>query len=440
MLDGPMPARAGWHRLAVSGLEDDEPVEIRLDFGLGLVGHHALKAVARDGCVQLFVRLFKPLLALQLRRSGRSHVARLSFTRLSDFDVFQRRLREQLHLLLKGPVSGSPHGRPRRLWGWKGLQAFPTFLPATGRSSYELWRLVNLSPSRRCAAPHAHHGARTPASWTGTATVIIPTRDRADLLRRCVESILTRTNGKLPEIIIHDNGSNEPTTLALLEEYASRDGFVIRRDQLPFNFSRINNEAAEIARGDVLIFLNNDTEVLSTDWIAQLASVAVDPSVGCVGALLLERDGRIQHAGLVTGPGGIAAHVYAGLRLDQVGPMLPIVQRDVSAVTGACMAIERSKFHAAGGFDAKGLPIAFNDVDLCLRLERQGLRSVFVPEAELMHIGSASRANDDFTTGSERFRSEFLLMRERWGERLDSDPYFPDCLRLVPYGLQLRLA
>jgi len=451
-----LPLRAGWYRVKISGLEFAEVVELRLDFGLGFVGHHSVRARAVGETAELFVRLFKDVGALQLLRAPdvpSGQPPEMSFERLSASFRWRRRALEQLCMsakLLRPQRGGSRHDRPRRLWGWTGLQAFPAALPATGESSFDLWKRVAGNqqagePSAWLAARRSdENGLRAPTgasqAWSGRVTIIIPTRNRADLLQRCVDSILARTRSRPAEIIIYDNGSDEPATLQLLQDYAGRDGIRALRNDLPFNFSRINNEAAAAARGDILIFLNNDTEVLSEDWLDQLAGVAADPAVGCAGPLLLTRKGTIQHAGLITGPGGIAAHVHAGFRVDEADPVAPIARRVVSAVTGACLAIEKSKFLRAGGFDSEGLPVAFNDVDLCLRLERDRLRNVFVPEAKLIHVGSATREVDDFITGPERFRAEYRLMRERWGSRLDADPYFPPHMRLTRFGPQLRLA
>lgn len=402
------------------------------------------------GSAELFVRLFKPVTAVQLLRNPRGSdsesAPEICFQRLPIWLPWKYRVVEQFHIFrrtVNAKQAASPHDRPRRLWGWSGLQAFPVMLPATGQSSYDLWRSVvrrDEVDETRLRLPEPQPFCTRQESWSGRTTVIIPTRNGAELLQRCVESILTRTRRQPPEIIICDNCSNEEATLKLLDSYERRGGIRVLRDELPFNFSRINNDAAATATREILIFLNNDTEVLSEDWIDRLGEIAHEPSVGCVGPLLLSPSGKIQHAGLVTGPGGIAAHLYAGLRLDEADPLVPIVQRDVSAVTGACLAIQRTNFLAIGGFDAEHLPVSFNDVDLCLRLERKGLRNVFLPDVRLMHVESATRENDDFITGSQRFRAEFRVMRERWGPRLDSDPYFPRDMRVVRSGVQLRLA
>jgi GT2 family glycosyltransferase len=457
-LGSQFPLRPGWYRLKISGIEHHEIVEVRLDFGLGFVGHHSVRASAEGEAAELFVRLFKEVSAVELLRTADEPIGRslpeISFERLPASFVWRRRALEQLFIagrLMRAKRGASRHERPRRLWGWSGLQAFPITLPATGESSFELWKRVtrhdrieepNVPGFGASARSDKSRSDDLPrhGSWSICTTVIITTRNRADLLQRCVDSIFARTCEQPLEIIIHDNGSDEAAACRLLEHYAMRENIRVTRDELPFNFSRINNEAAALAKGKILIFLNNDTEVVSEDWIDRLAEVAADPAVGCAGPLLLTREGVIQHAGLVTGPGGVAAHVHAGLRREEVDPVAPIVRRCVSAVTGACLAIEKAKFERAGGFDSEGLPVAFNDVDLCLRLEREGLRNMFVPEATLVHVGSATREGDDFTTGSDRFRAEFRLMRERWGSRLDADPYFPPYMRLTRAGPQLRLA
>jgi GT2 family glycosyltransferase len=186
--------------------------------------------------------------------------------------------------------------------------------------------------------------------------------------------------------------------------------------------------------------MNNDTEVLSADWLDVLGAASMEEGAGAVGPLLVDARGRVQHAGIVTGPGGIAEHVHAGLRPDECDPAVPLVRRDVSAVTGACLVVEKRKFVETGGFDDRGLAVAFNDVDLCLRLEGRGYRNIFVPEITLLHHGSATREADDFTTGSDRFREEFKLMRSRWGARLDADPYLPHHMQLLSSVPRLRLA
>jgi GT2 family glycosyltransferase len=274
--------------------------------------------------------------------------------------------------------------------------------------------------------------SRSAGMVAGQTSVIIATRDRLDLLGPAVESLLSVTHPAPGEVIIVDNGSSDQATLRWLMEAAARDPrIIVLRDEGAFNFSRLNNIAAVRAKGRLLVFLNNDTEVVSPDWLETCGALALHREIGCTGPLLTYADGRIQHAGLVTGAGGIAAHLWCGEKMDasdrREGPLLT---RTVSGLTAACMLVEKDKFISAGGFDEVNLPVAFNDLDLCLRLEASGLRNVFVPHVRIIHHESASRQTDLHYSGDRRFDAEFGWMRRRWGHRLDRDMYFPKILRL----------
>lgn len=229
------------------------------------------------------------------------------------------------------------------------------------------------------------------------ASVIIPTRDRIDLLSACVQSILQNTAYERYEIVIVDNQSVEPRTHAWLEQEVRRDARMrVVRAAIPFNWSRLNNLGASEARGEVLIFLNNDTEALTPDWMQRLVENAVRPQIGVCGPLLLYPDGTIQHAGVVLGLGGWAGHLYRGAAAvhDQRFFVSPVLRRNVLAVTGACMAMATETFRRLGGFD-ESFVVCGSDVEICLRAHREGLRNVYVPEARLIHHESKSRKTDD---------------------------------------------
>lgn len=253
------------------------------------------------------------------------------------------------------------------------------------------------------------------------ASIVIPTRDRVDLLEVCMSTLRGRTTAVDYEVIIVDNGSKEPTTHAWFREVQQSDPRVrVLPADVPFNWSALNNMAASQAKGDVLVFLNNDTEVTQSDWLERLVEVAQRPDVGVCGPLLLYPDGTIQHAGVVVGMGGWADHVYKGLAPvhDQHLFTSPMLRRNVLAVTGACMVIEAKKFQAIGGFDESFI-VCGSDVELCLRAHAAGLRNVYVPEARLIHHESKTRdpraiPDEDFTRSAEAYHPF----------RTEGDPYY----------------
>lgn len=260
-------------------------------------------------------------------------------------------------------------------------------------------------------------------------TIIIPTRDRVDLLSRCVSSVIQRSTYPDYDIVIVDNGSTEPETCAYFDQLRSDVRVSILRIDEPFNFSRLNNLAAAAARGQVLCFLNNDTEVISADWLEEMVSLACQDEVGAVGAMLYYPNNRIQHAGVVLGLGGVASHAYKGLGRTTGGDHArAALTQAMSAVTAACLVVRKTVFAEAGGFD-ETLAIAYNDVDLCLRFGARGLRNVWTPFAELYHYESVSRG-DDVSLNRPGFQDESQLMYERWGDLLKADPFFNPNLSL----------
>lgn len=237
-------------------------------------------------------------------------------------------------------------------------------------------------------------------------SIIIPTRDRIDLLAPCIESIYRTSHGAF-EVIVIDNGSEVPETKRWLASAASRwQTFRVAAAPEPFNWSRLNNLGMREASGDVFLFLNNDTEAMHDDWVDRLADVALRPDVGAVGALLLYPEGTIQHAGVVTGFGGCADHIYVGTNPDAGEHMFipPTVPRNVSAVTGACLAVARSAVEAIGPFD-EGYAVVGSDVEFCIRAMRAGLLNVYLSHVRLVHHESQSRRRKDPEGDVERLRA-----------------------------------
>lgn len=256
-------------------------------------------------------------------------------------------------------------------------------------------------------------------------SLIIPTRNRVDLLRNCINSIRSKTVYSNYEIIVVDNGSTEPETLAYLDKLkAERQARVLRWDQ-PFNYSAINNFAVWQAKGALIGLINNDIEVISPGWLNEMVSWAIQDDIGCVGAKLYYANDTIQHAGVILGIGGVAGHSHKYFDRHSQGyfSRLKIVQ-NMSAVTAACMVMRKSVFHEVGGLDAEKLAIAFNDVDLCLKVREAGYKNVWTPFAELYHLESVSRGAEDDPVKIARFASETLVMQKRWRSRLGADPYY----------------
>jgi GT2 family glycosyltransferase len=260
-------------------------------------------------------------------------------------------------------------------------------------------------------------------------SVIVPTRDRADLVAQCADGVLSKTAYAPLELLIVDNGSEEPATRALFERLAQDPRVRILPAPGPFNFSGLNNLAAAEAKGEVLVLLNNDISMLGADWLDEIVAQALRPNVGAVGAKLYYPDRTLQHAGVVLGVGDVpqkvAGHLYAGAASDGPGYQGHLaLPRNASAVTAACLAIRKAVYDSVGGMDAEHLAVAFNDVDLCLKVRAAGYDIVWTPHAELIHHESASRGSDLAPEKVARFEREVQVMRDRWGPVLDADPFY----------------
>jgi glycosyltransferase involved in cell wall biosynthesis len=268
-------------------------------------------------------------------------------------------------------------------------------------------------------------------------SIIIPTRDRAGLLKRCVESIQARTDYSPYEIIIVDNGSVEPETLAFFRAIEQQDVRVVAESGA-FNYSRLNNTAAAQARGDVLLFLNNDTEIDDAGWLTEMMSHAARSEVGAVGARLWYPDGTLQHGGVVLGLGGVAGHAFPHIPRGHPGYFnRAMLQQNCSAVTGACMAVRKTVFEELEGFDEVNLGVTFNDIDFCLRLTQRGYRVVWTPYANLIHHESASRGHQRTTEEQAEFLRAADYMQRTWGANLMHDPFYNPNLSLNPPGFEI---
>lgn len=262
-------------------------------------------------------------------------------------------------------------------------------------------------------------------------SLIIPTRNGLALLHQCVSSIVGRTTYAHYEILVVDNGSNDPETLAYLAELEKQPGFMVIRDDRLFNFSALNNLAARSARGEILGLINNDIEVITPDWLEELVSLALQPGVGAVGAKLLYPDESIQHGGVLLGVAGLAGHANKFLPATGPGYMnRAMLTQSFSAVTAACLVVRKALYEQVGGLNEVDLKIAYNDVDFCLRLREAGYRNVWTPYAELFHHESATRGSDFSPAKRQRFDQEQEYMRSRWAKLIADDPAYNPNLTL----------
>lgn len=257
-------------------------------------------------------------------------------------------------------------------------------------------------------------------------SIVVPTRDGLDYLRPCVESVLNTSSYPNFELIVVDNQSADPETLIYLDALTQRPNVRVLRYDRPFNYSAINNFAVRAASGNIICLLNNDTEVITPDWLEEMLGRLLQPQVGVVGAKLLYADGRVQHGGDTVGPGGCANHLHSFIDRDAPGYCdRAILAQDLSAVTAACLLTWRELFTELGGLDARNLPVAFNDVDYCLRVGEAGYRVIWTPFAELYHHESVSRGKDKkMPQQIQRSRREAAYMRKRWGHEMKHDPFY----------------
>jgi O-antigen biosynthesis protein len=263
-----------------------------------------------------------------------------------------------------------------------------------------------------------------------TVSLIIPTRNKHDILRACIDSILQKTTYSNYEIVVVDNGTDEPESLQYLNELRDQSVRVLSFDA-PFNYPAINNYAVEQVSGEIVGLINNDIEVITPGWLEEMVSHAVRPEIGAVGAKLYYSNDTLQHGGVIVGLGGVAGHSHKHFPREAPGYGRRLfLTQNVSAVTAACLLVRRQAYIDVGGMDADNLAVAFNDVDFCLKLVERGLRNVWTPYAELYHHESVSRGLEDSPEKMARFQAEMAYMMRRWGDRLRHDPFYSPMLSL----------
>lgn len=257
-------------------------------------------------------------------------------------------------------------------------------------------------------------------------SIIIPTKNLGKVLDQCLKSIFTHSTYPNYEVIIIDNGTDEPESLEILSQWQAKEPrrcFVHRLD-IPFNYSKLNNFGVEQAKGDYLLFLNNDVEVITEDWIEGMVEQAQRNSIGAVGAMLLYPDHKIQHGGVILGIRGVASHSHKNFVYGEPGYTNQLIStNNYSAVTAACLMCRREVFTQVNGFD-ETLPVTFNDVDFCLKIRHQDYHNVWLPHVVLYHHESQSRGADKTSEEKTRFRQEVAQMETRWGILIAQDPCY----------------
>jgi O-antigen biosynthesis protein len=256
-------------------------------------------------------------------------------------------------------------------------------------------------------------------------SVIIPTKNRLDLLGICLDGLANRTNYDRLEVIIVDNGADKAQLDQLFEAARHRLSIGVIERHEPFNFPRLINAGVRRSSGDVVLLLNDDIDPLEPDWLNRIVSSAMLPDVGCVGARLLYPDGAVQHAGMMLGLAGYVGHLWKGLSQAEAAIIPQVVMPSGRmAVTGACLAVRRELFDRVGGLDEVAFPVAYNDVDFCLRVRSEGYRTIYRGDAVLIHRESQSRGDDDATMHRRiRFAREASAFAQRWGSLLHQDPF-----------------
>ncbi|MFS1523010.1 glycosyltransferase family 2 protein [Microbulbifer sp. 2304DJ12-6] len=263
-------------------------------------------------------------------------------------------------------------------------------------------------------------------------SLLVPTRDHCDILQPCVDKILSLTEYPNFELLILDNQSSCQKTLNYLEKISADPRVRVCSWDYPFNYSAINNFGVRQAKGEIIGLINNDIEPINDDWLTEMVSQVCRPEIGCVGAKLYYPNDTIQHGGVILGIGGVAGHSHKYFSRNEYGyfSRLHLVQ-NLSAVTAACLLLRKTVFEEVGGLEEKKLPVAFNDVDLCLKVREIGYRNLWTPYAELYHHESVSRGADDTFAKRRRMAAETAYMRERWGNMLDRDPAYNPNLTLA---------
>ena len=270
-------------------------------------------------------------------------------------------------------------------------------------------------------------------------SILIPNKDERDTLKQCLDSIKEKSTYHNYEIIIIENNSTKQETFDYYKEIDGKDKIRVVYWKSGFNYSALNNFGYTFAKGEYILCLNNDVSVITADWLERMIGQCQRKKVGITGVKLYYPDDTIQHAGVIVGIGGVAGAMFVGMKRERSGYLRKaILQQDLSAVTAACMMVDRRAWEAAGGFN-EDLAVAFNDIDFCMKLRTAGYLIVYNPYAELYHYESKSRGLEDTPEKVARFNKEIQVFERRWPDIMrDGDPYYNPNLTLKSQDFSLK--
>lgn len=339
------------------------------------------------------------------------------------------------------------HHVPEILYHWRTHQASTADNPSSKLYAYEAGKRAIEGNLERCGLKgqvahtkdYGFYRVKYEVKGNPLISIIIPNRDQAEVLKKCLDSVTGKSTYQNYEILVVENNSESEEIFAYYKKLRENKKIRLLKWDKLFNYSAINNYAAKKAKGEYLLFLNNDMELITPDWMEEMLGHCQRPDTGVVGAKLYYPDDTIQHAGTVIGIGGIAGHMFVNMPRERTGYLHKAsLQQDLSAVTAACMMVKKSVFDQVGGFEEK-LSVAFNDVDFCLRVCREGYLVVYDPFVELYHYESKSRGTEDSKEKVRRFQSEIEFMRCRWETLLkEGDPNYNKNLSLTKWNYSLR--
>ena len=336
---------------------------------------------------------------------------------------------------------------PKVLYHWRVHKASTADNPLSKKYAYDAGKRAVTEHIRRCGEEAevtdtlfpGFYRAKYQVTGEPLVSIIIPNKDEKETLKKCLDSIKEKSTYHNYEIIIVENNSTGQEIFDYYKEIDGKDGIRVVYWKSGFNYSALNNFGFTFAKGDYILCLNNDVTVITPDWLERMIGQCQRKEVGIVGVKLYYPDDTIQHAGVIIGIGGVAGAMFVGMARERSGYLRKaILQQDLSAVTAACMMVDRKAWEAAGGFN-EDLAVAFNDIDFCLKVRREGYLVVYEPNVELYHYESKSRGYEDTPEKQKRFLSEINYMKAHWSEILTKgDPYYNENFSLNTCNYTLR--
>ena len=336
---------------------------------------------------------------------------------------------------------------PKVLYHWRVHKASTADNPLSKKYAYDAGKRAVTEHIRRCGEEAevtdtlfpGFYRAKYQVTGEPLVSIIIPNKDEKETLKKCLDSIKEKSTYRNYEIIIVENNSTGQEIFDYYKEIDGRDGIRVVYWKSGFNYSALNNFGFTFAKGDYILCLNNDVTVITPDWLERMIGQCQRKEVGIVGVKLYYPDDTIQHAGVIIGIGGVAGAMFVGMARERSGYLRKaILQQDLSAVTAACMMVDRKAWEGAGGFN-EDLAVAFNDIDFCLKVRREGYLVVYEPNVELYHYESKSRGYEDTPEKQKRFLSEINYMKAHWSEILTKgDPYYNENFSLNTCNYTLR--